>query len=96
MMQFILDEQWSFPNLFANNGESRMARFRCSAVMVGCILPGLSPTVTNGLPLIRCRTVTWSWLESGLLLLLQSTPPEIVSSELNPLEGIEEKKSFFY
>ena len=48
---------------------SGLSRFRCSAVMVVCILPGLSPTVTNGLPLIRCRTVAWSWLESGLLLL---------------------------
>jgi hypothetical protein len=46
---------------------SGLSRFRCSAVMVVCILPGLSPTVTNGLPLIRCRTVTWSWLEGGLL-----------------------------
>ena len=48
---------------------SGLSRFRCSAVMVVCILPGLSPTVTNGLPLIRCRTVTWSSLEGGLLLL---------------------------
>ena len=46
---------------------SGLSRFRCSTVMVVCILPGLSPTVTNGLPLIRCRTVTWSWLEGGLL-----------------------------
>ena len=46
---------------------SGLSRFRCSAVMVVCILPGLSPTVTNGLPLIRCRTMTWSWLEGGLL-----------------------------
>jgi hypothetical protein len=55
--------------------------------MVVCILPGLSGVVTNGLPLIRCRTVAWSWLESGLLF-FSNRLPEIVSSELNPLEGI--------
>ena len=75
---------------------SGLSRFRCSAVMVVCILPGLSPTVTNGLPLIRCRTVTWSSLEGGLLLLFSpiDSRDEIVSSELNPLEGIQMKKRF--
>ena len=70
MMQFILDNNGVFtiysPTMASRSG---LARFRCSAVMVVCILPGLSGVVTNGLPLIRCRTVAWSSLESGLLLL---------------------------
>ena len=85
---FQISRQWSFPfidNLRGRRKPSRgsrmairsgLSRFRCSAVMVVCILPGLSPTVTNGLPLIRCRTVTWSSLEGGLrfFFFLQSTP----------------------
>jgi hypothetical protein len=66
---------------------SGLARFRCSAVMVVFILPGLSPTVTNGLPLIRCRTVTWSSLKGGLLLLSPIDSLRLFL-ELNPLEGI--------
>jgi len=60
---------------------SGLARFRCSAVMVVCILPGLSGVVTNGLPLIRCRTVAWSSLESGLLLLFQSVEEVVLRKE---------------
>ena len=73
MMQFILDME--FYQFIRQQCESqRIARFRCSAVMVVCILPGLSTMVSNSMPLIRCRTVAWSWLEGGLICFLQSTP----------------------
>ena len=66
MMQSSLMDNGVFP-IYSRTMASRsgLARFR-SAVMVVCILPGLSGVVTNGLPLIRCRTVAWSSLESGL------------------------------